>query len=320
MVHVSSSILLLATIYKENQQSLFEFFGGGADGAAVPGIGHFPEFCLWGARVNRAGMADRDVAVEFSVNEENRDRRGGDGVFGGNLLHVEAVLQARAEKGDFHEGAEDGASDPRAQMKGLSHAVVGDLTKSGEGRLGGYGAEAWMGIERLQELCGSHGFGETEDAAGMIFRLQEVEPLVNVVAFEQAVGGERAAARAVGAGVGKQNGESVGEKELCVSGHSDAVVSEAVKEDNGVSIGAGGADRPGAQYRPVGRGDGRVVQVGVECVSGFADGGDFFFGEWTAGGTEDSVGEIDAADDAESEIQEQREEKVATSTRGAHLG
>ncbi len=53
---------------------------------------------------------------------------------------------------------------------------------------------------------------------------EEIEPLVNVVAFEKAVGGELASACAVGARVGEKDGESVSEEELRVSGHADAVV------------------------------------------------------------------------------------------------
>ncbi len=58
-------------------------------------------------------------------------------------------------------------------MEGLSHAVVGDLAKIGEGRFGGYGAEEWVGVERLKELGGSHGFAEGEDAAGVILCVRE---------------------------------------------------------------------------------------------------------------------------------------------------
>jgi hypothetical protein len=52
-------------------------------------------------------------------------------------------------------------------MKGLTHAVVGDLAKSGEGRFGGYGAEVGVSVEGLEELRGAHGFAEGEDAVGM---------------------------------------------------------------------------------------------------------------------------------------------------------
>lgn len=62
--------------------------------------------------------------------------------------------QAGAQESDLDQWPENGAAEPRAQMEGLSHAVVSDLAKIGEGRFGGDGAEVWMSIERLQELRG----------------------------------------------------------------------------------------------------------------------------------------------------------------------
>lgn len=72
-------------------------------------------------------------------------------------------------------------------MKGLSHTVIGDLAKIGEGRFGGDGAEVWVGVEGLEELGGAHGLSEGVDAAGMILRVQKIDPLVDVVAFKQTV-------------------------------------------------------------------------------------------------------------------------------------
>ena len=52
---------------------------------------------------------------------------------------------------------------------------------------------------------------------------------------------------AMSAGVGKQYSESVGEKEMRVSGHTDSVVAEAVEEENGVAVRVVGADDPRKQ-------------------------------------------------------------------------
>ena len=73
-------------------------------------------------------------------------------------------------------------------MEGLAHAVIGDLTKIGEGRLRGYGAEVRMGREGLQELRRSHGFSKAVDAAGMSLGIEEVDPLMDVIALEETVG------------------------------------------------------------------------------------------------------------------------------------
>jgi hypothetical protein len=150
------------------QQAVLKFLRGCAEGAAVVGVGDFPQVCVWGACVNSLRVTYGDVAVDFAVNQENRDCCSCGGILWGNLLHVQVVLPTRAEEGDFYERAEECASDPGAQTEGLSHAVVGDLAKSGEGGFGDDGADVRMCIERLEELGGAHGFAEGEDAAGMI--------------------------------------------------------------------------------------------------------------------------------------------------------
>ena len=74
------------------------------------------------------------------------------------------VLPADVEEGEFDDGAEESASEPRAEVEGLAHAVVSDLAEAGEGRFGGDGAEARLDGEGLQEFGGAHGFSESENA------------------------------------------------------------------------------------------------------------------------------------------------------------
>src|SRR5258706_10558449 len=130
----------------------------------------------------------------------------------------------------------------------------------------------------------------------MILRGYEVEPLVNVVAFEETVGGERAV---VGAGVGQEYGESVSEQELRVSSHADAVITEAVEQEDGVAVGVMGMDHPGAQDDVVGGGDGGIGEFGVKGGGGLAHRIGFGFGGRAAGGAERAVGEVNAARAAE---------------------
>ena len=141
---------------------------------------------------------------------------------------------------------------------------------------------------------------------------------MNVIALEQAVGGERAVADAMGAGVGKEHGESVGEEELRVSSHADAVVAEAVEEEDRVPVGMVWMDGPGAESDGVGGGDGSVGEVGVEGVGGVAHCGDFVFGERAASGMEGAVGEVDAADGAEGQVEEESEESVTSAAGHGH--
>ncbi|SRR5579864_5540419 len=124
----------------------------------------------------------------------------------------------------------------------------------------------------------------------MIARVQEIKPLVNVVALEETVGGERAAAEAVSASVGEEDRESVGEEELCVSGHADAIVAEAVEENYGVSVIVMRIHFPCAQSCAVGSCDGDVVEISFGRLSRLAKFGGFSFGEWASGWVECGVG------------------------------
>jgi len=151
----------------------------------------------------------------------------------------------------------------------LAHAVVGDLAEVREGGFDGYSAEIWMRVERLQELRGAHGFGEAVDAARMelIVRIElaveEVDPLVDVVALEQAVGRELAAADAMGAGVGHKDRVSVSEEKLSIAGYAEAIVAETVEQEYGVMVGVARNDEPGAQGDRVLSGNGDIAEAGV---------------------------------------------------------
>ena len=131
------------------QEATFEFLRGSAVSAAVVGVGDFPELSVGIARVDQLRMTDWNVAVDLAVNQENRNVCPGDGIFGRDFLHVEAVLKAGAQESDLDEGAEDGAAYPGTEVERLSHAVVGDLAKIGERGFGGDSAEVRVGVEGL---------------------------------------------------------------------------------------------------------------------------------------------------------------------------
>ena len=249
------------------EQAAAELFRGGANGAAVIRIVNLPENYPRVTDLNVTGVSEGDVAIDLAVDQKDRDSSRGDRIFWGDLLHVEPVLPACIEKSKFDNRTKNSASKPRTKMKRLTHAIVGDLAKAGERRFGGYGAEVWLDRERLQELGGAHGFAEAEDATRVILCEKEIEPLLDVVAFEKAVGGEFASAGAVGARAGEKNGETSREKKLCVSRHSDAVVGEAVQKNYSVAIGVMRLDCPGAHGCAVWCADGDVCEIGIQAAS-----------------------------------------------------
>ena len=140
------------------QHALFEFLWGGAYCSAVVGVGDFPQNYFWIAGLDLARVANGYVAVDLAVNQEDWDLCGCYGIFWRDLLHIEMVLGADVEERKFDYWAEEGASEPRAHVKGLTHAVVGDFAEAGEGRFGGDGAEARLCGQGLQEFGCAHGF------------------------------------------------------------------------------------------------------------------------------------------------------------------
>jgi len=60
------------------QRAAFEFLGGGAQGAAVVGVGDFPELGAGIAGVDDLRMTDWNVAVDLAVNQEHGDFGGCD--------------------------------------------------------------------------------------------------------------------------------------------------------------------------------------------------------------------------------------------------
>src|SRR5208337_3453610 len=63
------------------EQALFELVRIGADGAAVICARDLPENCLGIAGVDETRVTQRNIAIDVSVDGQNWDSRGGDGIF-----------------------------------------------------------------------------------------------------------------------------------------------------------------------------------------------------------------------------------------------
>ena len=179
------------------------------------------------------------------------------------MQHVEVVLPADVEEGEFDDRAKERTSEPGAKVKGLAHAVVSDLTEGRERRFGGNGAEVRLDGERLEQFGRAHGFGESEDAAGMILGAKKIEPLMDVIAFDKAIGCEVAAAGAVSACIRNKYGEATGEEELGVSCHADAIVAKTVEKNYCVTVTVMRVDGPGAEGDGVWCGNGIILKIGI---------------------------------------------------------
>jgi hypothetical protein len=96
-------------------------------------------------------------------------------------------------------------------------------------------------------LRGTHGFAEAVNAARVISGDDEREPLMDIVAFEKAIGGKFSATGTVGASVGEQDAEAAGQKQLGISCHAAAVVANAMEQDHGISVALARMKGPGAK-------------------------------------------------------------------------
>jgi hypothetical protein len=113
-------------------------------------------------------------------------------------------------------------------------------------------AEAGLNGEGLQELRGAHELAQGVDAEGVLGGGQPVEPWMDIVAFDEAVAGKYAVAGAVGSSVGHEDRLAVIEQQLGVSSHADAVVAEALEEDDGIRVGVVWSEEPGPEGDVVG--------------------------------------------------------------------
>jgi hypothetical protein len=300
------------------EDAVFEFLWRCADGSAVIGVWDFPQHCVAIAGLDAVRVAERNVAIDLTVNQKDWDSRDRDGIFRRDLLHVETVLRPNVEESKLDNGAEESSSEPGAEAKGLAHAVVSDLAEAGEGRFGGDGAEVRLNREGLQELGRAHGFSESVDAVWVSLRNEEVKPLVNVVAFQKAVGGELTSTCAVGARIGEQDRESVSEEELGVSGHADTIVAESVEQHHGIAVAAMRMNGPGTERSGVRSGDGNTFEVRLEVLSDLAHCGFVFLSQRAAGGMHSAVCDIDAGYRAERQVECEEEQEAARSSGEAH--
>jgi hypothetical protein len=77
-------------------------------------------------------------------------------------------------------------------------------------------------------------------------------------------------------------------------------------------------DDPRAEGDVVGSGDRGVGEIGVQGFDRVADCGDFLIGERTAGWMECGIGQIDAADDGEGQVEDEDQESVTGAAGDFH--
>jgi hypothetical protein len=241
---------------EEREDAAAKFFGGEAVSGGVEGARDDPElFGAAGGGVNHFRMATGKRDIFFVANQEHGkgarvdtfDRGNfGDGKAGEFFVAIEQRPGA---------GSEESFAEPGIFSQ--SGIIVGRLAQIREGRFGDDGFDARIDGRGLQHDSRAHGFSECKNMRrrgrrkrlhGEISRWfwepewlghlhcdsrrrsrdeKGVDDGAGVVAFEPAVGGDGAAAGAVGAGVHHDNAVAGAQQEFGLTDESDAVVGDA---------------------------------------------------------------------------------------------
>ncbi len=153
----------------------------------------------------------------------------------------------------------------------------------------------------------------------MFRRKQGVDDGAGVVAFEPTVGGDGAAAGAVGAGVHHDDTVAGAQQKFGLTDDSNAVVSDAVEDKNPVAVGILRPDFPAAEKRS-------IRSLDVEVLTGCAGGGEArvgFADEIRRELAADGMKERGSSDPSGYSSQERREKKRRGEgvgiARGAYL-
>ncbi|GAC1617005.1 MAG: hypothetical protein NVS9B13_03150 [Candidatus Acidiferrum sp.] len=105
----------------------------------------------------------------------------------------------------------------------------------------------------------------------MLGGFQGVNDGASIVAFEPAVSGDGSFTGAMGAGVHHDGVVAGAEEEFRLANDADAIVCDAMKEQDPTSVGMSATDFPAAQTHAVGSDNGEVFAVGTDeakrCVS-----------------------------------------------------
>ena len=187
-------------------------------------------------------------------------------------------------------------------MQRLTHAIISDLTEIGERGLGRDRTEPPFDCHALQQLRCSHRLAESKYAGGVRAILEPIDPLMNVLAFQQAVGGERASTFSVSAGVGHKDGIPGGQEELGIPNHSAAVIAHAMQHYDCTPIGCGRLDQPCLEIGLVRGSEGDILQLGTGLPGDLKGVCQLIGVEWAAGGMKGVIGHEDASNRAKNNI------------------
>jgi len=109
--------------------------------------GHDPQFRPGVRLVERLQMAEPDVGVGRSVDEQDRRGATGNRILWPHGLKIEPMYHASFQERAFDGGTKHGFCQPRTGAELAAHAIVGRLAKISEPGLGHHRAETMLDLQ-----------------------------------------------------------------------------------------------------------------------------------------------------------------------------
>ena len=251
---------------KEGNDALFEESWVGGKRAGVTGVGHKPGHDVAGiGHQKNAGVLGRNVVVAKAVDEEDGYGGVADGVERGGSGEVQAITQAGVEEARGNDGTGEQADGKGVGAEILKDAVVRDGGERGKRRFGHDGLKAGFEGQRLEQDGSAHGFAQTVEIADWMGVEEIIGPLVDVGSFEDAVGGEKAAAGSMFAAIGREHRITVAQEQGDQTAHAEVGVTNSVKQDDVIGVARGREEERGVQNCAVSGFDLEVAGGICEC-------------------------------------------------------
>ena len=153
---------------------------------------------------------------------------------------------------DHRPGAGSEERFPQPGIAPESSIVVRSFAEAGEGGFRDDGFDARIDGGGLQGDARAHRFAKSKEMPRMLGGFQRIDDGARVVAFEPAVGGHRAFAGAVSAGVHHHHAVARQQQDAGVFEDSHAIVGDAVKKEHPIAVGLCGTHFPAAQKDAIG--------------------------------------------------------------------
>ena len=119
-------------------------------------------------------------------------------------------------------------------------------------------------------------------------------------------------------GVGQQHRVPMRQQKLRVTGHPQPVIPQSMKNQRSVPVARCRSQQPTPQDHLIRRSNRNILQLSSHRGNRALESGGIFLSQWTACRTKSPIRQVNTADHAQSEVEEEEQEKPTQSAAAAH--